>query len=80
MRLQKRIEEQLRAAAQPRSDTHNTTRSTSDLSELLSSFAGATTGGDVLTKGTRFTHSEKFTFTQVLYMSACAADIQQKPS
>lgn len=65
MRLQKRIEEQLRAAAQPRPDTHNATRSTSDLSELLNSFAGATAGGDVLTKGTRFTHSEKFTFTQV---------------
>ncbi|XP_017324208.1 coiled-coil domain-containing protein 22 isoform X1 [Ictalurus punctatus] len=64
MRLQKRIEEQLRAAAQPRPDTHNATRSTSDLSELLNSFAGATAGGDVLTKGTRFTHSEKFTFTQ----------------
>ncbi|XP_027023066.1 coiled-coil domain-containing protein 22 isoform X1 [Tachysurus fulvidraco] len=64
MRLQKRIEEQLRAAAQPRPDTHSATRSTSDLSELLNSFAGATTGGDVLTKGTRFTHSEKFTFTQ----------------
>ncbi|KAI5613993.1 coiled-coil domain-containing protein 22 [Silurus asotus] len=64
MRMQKRIEEQLRAAAQPRPDSHNATRSTSDLSELLNSFAGATTGGDVLTKGTRFTHSEKFTFTQ----------------
>uniref|UniRef100_A0A8B9LM45 Coiled-coil domain-containing protein 22 n=1 Tax=Astyanax mexicanus TaxID=7994 RepID=A0A8B9LM45_ASTMX len=43
-RLQKRIEEQLRA--------------------LLNSFGGTTTGGDVLTKGTRFTHAEKFTFTQ----------------
>ncbi|KAI4884070.1 hypothetical protein NFI96_030664 [Prochilodus magdalenae] len=63
-RLQKRIEEQLRAAAQPRPDTHGTTRSTSDLAELLSSFRGTATGGDVLTKGTRFTHSEKFTFTQ----------------
>ncbi|KAF4109996.1 coiled-coil domain-containing protein 22 [Onychostoma macrolepis] len=63
-RLQKRIEEQLRAAAQPRPDTHGATRSTSDLSELLQSFGGASTGGDVLTKGTRFTHTEKFTFTQ----------------
>uniref|UniRef100_A0A8B9LLT1 Coiled-coil domain-containing protein 22 n=1 Tax=Astyanax mexicanus TaxID=7994 RepID=A0A8B9LLT1_ASTMX len=63
-RLQKRIEEQLRAAAQPRPDTHGTTRSTSDLAELLNSFGGTTTGGDVLTKGTRFTHAEKFTFTQ----------------
>uniref|UniRef100_A0A671LGZ9 Coiled-coil domain-containing protein 22 n=1 Tax=Sinocyclocheilus anshuiensis TaxID=1608454 RepID=A0A671LGZ9_9TELE len=64
-RLQKRIEEQLRAAAQPRPDTHGATRSTSDLAELLQSFGGASTGGDVLTKGTRFTHTEKFTFTQV---------------
>lgn len=69
MRLQKRIEEQLRAAAQSRPDAHNAMRSTSDLSELLNSFAGATTAGDVLTKGTRFTHSEKFTFTQVDYDS-----------
>uniref|UniRef100_A0A672KMA0 Coiled-coil domain-containing protein 22 n=1 Tax=Sinocyclocheilus grahami TaxID=75366 RepID=A0A672KMA0_SINGR len=64
-RLQKRIEEQLRAAAQPRPDTHGATRSTSDLADLLQSFGGASTGGDVLTKGTRFTHTEKFTFTQV---------------
>ncbi|RXN23186.1 coiled-coil domain-containing 22 [Labeo rohita] len=63
-RLQKRIEEQLRAAGQPRPDTHGATRSTSDLAELLQSFGGASTGGDVLTKGTRFTHTEKFTFTQ----------------
>uniref|UniRef100_A0A8C2G2U0 Coiled-coil domain-containing protein 22 n=1 Tax=Cyprinus carpio TaxID=7962 RepID=A0A8C2G2U0_CYPCA len=64
-RLQKRVEEQLRAAAQPRPDTHGATRSTSDLAELLQSFGGASAGGDVLTKGTRFTHTEKFTFTQV---------------
>uniref|UniRef100_A0A3B4CLN5 Coiled-coil domain-containing protein 22 n=1 Tax=Pygocentrus nattereri TaxID=42514 RepID=A0A3B4CLN5_PYGNA len=32
---------------------------------LLNSFGGTATGGDILTKGTRFTHSEKFTFTQV---------------
>lgn len=63
--MQKRIDEQLRAAAQPRPDTHGATRSTSDLAELLQSFGGASTGGDVLTKGTRFTHTEKFTFTQV---------------
>uniref|UniRef100_A0A8B9LPF7 Coiled-coil domain-containing protein 22 n=1 Tax=Astyanax mexicanus TaxID=7994 RepID=A0A8B9LPF7_ASTMX len=56
----------LHPAAQPRPDTHGTTRSTSDLAELLNSFGGTTTGGDVLTKGTRFTHAEKFTFTQVL--------------
>uniref|UniRef100_A0A672PGF6 Coiled-coil domain-containing protein 22 n=1 Tax=Sinocyclocheilus grahami TaxID=75366 RepID=A0A672PGF6_SINGR len=73
-RLQKRIEEQLRAAAQPRPDTHGATRSTSDLAELLQSFGGASTGGDVLTKGTRFTHTEKFTFTQVpVRISAASA-------
>uniref|UniRef100_A0A8B9LPH7 Coiled-coil domain-containing protein 22 n=1 Tax=Astyanax mexicanus TaxID=7994 RepID=A0A8B9LPH7_ASTMX len=55
----------LHPAAQPRPDTHGTTRSTSDLAELLNSFGGTTTGGDVLTKGTRFTHAEKFTFTQM---------------
>uniref|UniRef100_A0A8C2KQF1 Coiled-coil domain-containing protein 22 n=1 Tax=Cyprinus carpio TaxID=7962 RepID=A0A8C2KQF1_CYPCA len=71
-RLQKRIEEQLRAAAQPRPDTHGATRSTSDLAELLQSFGGASTGGDVLTKGTRFTHTEKFTFTQVPITAASA--------
>ncbi|KTF88513.1 hypothetical protein cypCar_00033817, partial [Cyprinus carpio] len=71
-RLQKRVEEQLRAAAQPRPDTHGATRSTSDLAELLQSFGGASTGGDVLTKGTRFTHTEKFTFTQV------SDELQQK--
>uniref|UniRef100_A0A8C1SZR7 Coiled-coil domain-containing protein 22 n=1 Tax=Cyprinus carpio TaxID=7962 RepID=A0A8C1SZR7_CYPCA len=73
-RLQKRVEEQLRAAAQPRPDTHGATRSTSDLAELLQSFGGASTGGDVLTKGTRFTHTEKFTFTQVpVRISAASA-------
>uniref|UniRef100_A0A673G1B9 Coiled-coil domain-containing protein 22 n=1 Tax=Sinocyclocheilus rhinocerous TaxID=307959 RepID=A0A673G1B9_9TELE len=72
-RLQKRIEEQLRAAAQPRPDTHGATRSSSDLAELLQAFGGASTGGDVLTKGTRFTHTEKFTFTQVPMAAAASA-------
>ncbi|KAJ8257234.1 hypothetical protein GJAV_G00183350 [Gymnothorax javanicus] len=63
-RLQKRIEEQLRAAAQPRPNAQHALRSGGDLSELLQSFGGAGAGGDVLTKGTRFTHTEKFTFTQ----------------
>ncbi|XP_056629253.1 coiled-coil domain-containing protein 22 [Triplophysa dalaica] len=63
-RLHKRIEEQLRVAAQPRTDTHGATRSTSDLTELLQSFSGVSSGRDVLTKGTRFTHTEKFTFTE----------------
>ncbi|XP_041712069.1 coiled-coil domain-containing protein 22-like isoform X2 [Coregonus clupeaformis] len=63
-RLHKRIEEQLRAAAQPRPDILCAHRSGSDLTELLQSFGGSTLGGDILAKGTRFTHTEKFTFTQ----------------
>ncbi|XP_013990624.1 coiled-coil domain-containing protein 22 isoform X3 [Salmo salar] len=63
-RLQKRIEEQLRTAAQPHSDTLGAHRSGSDLTELLQSFGGSSLGGDILAKGTRFTHTEKFTFTQ----------------
>ncbi|XP_028850270.1 coiled-coil domain-containing protein 22 [Denticeps clupeoides] len=63
-RLQKRIVEQLRAAAQNRPDSQATQRSSSDLAELLQSFSGAMAGGEVLSKGTRFTHTEKFTFTQ----------------
>uniref|UniRef100_A0A8C9THY2 Coiled-coil domain-containing protein 22 n=1 Tax=Scleropages formosus TaxID=113540 RepID=A0A8C9THY2_SCLFO len=63
-RLQKRILEQLRVAAQPCLDSQNAPRSGQDLAELLHSFGGASIGGNVLTKGTRFTHTEKFTFTQ----------------
>ncbi|XP_023861978.1 coiled-coil domain-containing protein 22 [Salvelinus sp. IW2-2015] len=64
VRLQKRIEEQLRTAAQPHSDTLGAHRSGSDLAELLQSFGGSSLGGDILAKGSRFTHTEKFTFTQ----------------
>lgn len=64
-RLQKRIEEQLRAAAQSCSDVQNASRSGPDLVDLLHSFGGGTVGDKLLTKGTRFTHTEKFTFTQV---------------
>uniref|UniRef100_A0A8C9TNJ1 Coiled-coil domain-containing protein 22 n=1 Tax=Scleropages formosus TaxID=113540 RepID=A0A8C9TNJ1_SCLFO len=64
-RLQKRILEQLRVAAQPCLDSQNAPRSGQDLAELLHSFGGASIGGNVLTKGTRFTHTEKFTFTQM---------------
>ncbi|KAJ8016383.1 hypothetical protein DPEC_G00006640 [Dallia pectoralis] len=63
-RLQKRIEEQLRTATQPRPDTLGVHRSGSDLTDLLQSFGGSTVAGDILSKGTRFTHTEKFTFTQ----------------
>ncbi|CDQ76333.1 unnamed protein product [Oncorhynchus mykiss] len=62
-RLQKRIEEQLRTAAQSHSDTLGA-HTASALTELLQSFGGSSLGGDILAKGTRFTHTEKFTFTQ----------------
>ncbi|XP_070963974.1 coiled-coil domain-containing protein 22-like isoform X1 [Oncorhynchus clarkii lewisi] len=62
-RLQKRIEEQLRTAAQSHSDTLGA-HTGSALTELLQSFGGSSLGGDILAKGTRFTHTEKFTFTQ----------------
>uniref|UniRef100_A0A8C8LZ90 Coiled-coil domain-containing protein 22 n=1 Tax=Oncorhynchus tshawytscha TaxID=74940 RepID=A0A8C8LZ90_ONCTS len=63
-RLQKRIEEQLRTAAQTRPDTLGAHVSGSDLTELLQSFGGSPLIGDILAKGTRFTHTEKFTFTE----------------
>nr|XP_046192760.1 coiled-coil domain-containing protein 22-like [Oncorhynchus gorbuscha] len=63
-RLQKRIEEQLRTVAQTRQDTLGAHRSGSDLTELLQSFGGSPLIGDILAKGTRFTHTEKFTFTE----------------
>uniref|UniRef100_A0A8C7GIN3 Coiled-coil domain-containing protein 22 n=1 Tax=Oncorhynchus kisutch TaxID=8019 RepID=A0A8C7GIN3_ONCKI len=64
-RLQKRIEEQLRTAAQTRPDTLGAHGSGSDLTELLQSFGGSPLIGDILAKGTRFTHTEKFTFTEM---------------
>ncbi|KAM4611072.1 coiled-coil domain-containing protein 22 [Polymixia lowei] len=64
-RLHKRIEEQLRSAAQPSSESAvGAARSGSDLSELLQSFKGSALSDDILTKGTHFTHTQKFTFTQ----------------
>ncbi|XP_029911720.1 coiled-coil domain-containing protein 22 [Myripristis murdjan] len=64
-RLQKRIEEQLRSAALlcPESAI-GANRSNSDLSELLQSFRGTAPTDHLLTKGTHFTHTQKFTFTQ----------------
>ncbi|XP_069544286.1 coiled-coil domain-containing protein 22 [Brachyistius frenatus] len=63
-RLHKRIEEQLRSAAMssPQS-AFGGPRSTSDLSELLQTFRGSAPSDHVLTKGTHFTHTQKFTFT-----------------
>ncbi|MBN3318416.1 CCD22 protein, partial [Atractosteus spatula] len=63
-RFQKRIQDQLRHAAQSRSDSQHASRSSSDLADLLRSFTGGAGGRDVLAKGTRFTHTEKFAFTQ----------------
>uniref|UniRef100_A0A8C8GQU7 Coiled-coil domain-containing protein 22 n=1 Tax=Oncorhynchus tshawytscha TaxID=74940 RepID=A0A8C8GQU7_ONCTS len=78
-RLQKRIEEQLRTAAQTRPDTLGAHVSGSDLTELLQSFGGSPLIGDILAKGTRFTHTEKFTFTEVNdgLNKACSKDIEQ---
>lgn len=39
--------------------------STSDLSEVLQSFRGPTPSDCLLTKGTHFTHAQKFAFTRV---------------
>lgn len=78
-RLQKRIEEQLRTAAQTRPDTLGAHGSGSDLTELLQCFGGSPLIGDILAKGTRFTHTEKFTFTEVNngLNKACSKDIEQ---
>ncbi|XP_030589409.1 coiled-coil domain-containing protein 22 [Archocentrus centrarchus] len=64
-RLYKRIEDQLRSAALPSSDSaFGVSGATSDLSELLQAFKGSVPSGHILTKGTHFTHTQKFTFTQ----------------
>uniref|UniRef100_A0A8C3AFQ4 Coiled-coil domain-containing protein 22 n=1 Tax=Cyclopterus lumpus TaxID=8103 RepID=A0A8C3AFQ4_CYCLU len=64
-RLRKRIEEQLRSAALPPAESAFWgPRSTSDLSEILQAFRGSAPSEHILTKGTHFTHTRKFTFTQ----------------
>uniref|UniRef100_A0A669F3N0 Coiled-coil domain-containing protein 22 n=1 Tax=Oreochromis niloticus TaxID=8128 RepID=A0A669F3N0_ORENI len=64
-RLHKRIEDQLRSAALPSSHSaFGVSRSTSDLCELLQAFKGSVQPGHILTKGTHFTHTQKFNFTQ----------------
>ncbi|KAM6925500.1 coiled-coil domain-containing protein 22 [Xenentodon cancila] len=64
-RLRKRIEEQLRSAALPsHENASGVPRSTSDLSELLHTFRGSAPSDHVLTKGSHFTHTQRFTFTQ----------------
>uniref|UniRef100_A0A3B4XZI6 Coiled-coil domain-containing protein 22 n=1 Tax=Seriola lalandi dorsalis TaxID=1841481 RepID=A0A3B4XZI6_SERLL len=64
-RLRKRIEEQLRSAALPSPESaFGGPRSTSDLGELLQAFRASAPSDHILTKGTHFTHTQKFTFTQ----------------
>lgn len=64
-RLSKRIEEQLRSAALTSPESaFGGPRSNSDLSELLQTFRGSAPNDHILTKGTHFTHTQKFTFTQ----------------
>ncbi|KAK5862994.1 hypothetical protein PBY51_000057 [Eleginops maclovinus] len=64
-RLRKRIQEQLRSAAQPSPESAlGGPRSTCDLSELLQAFRGSAPSDHILTKGSHFTHTQKFTFTQ----------------
>lgn len=65
-RLRKRIEEHLRSAALPLSESaFGGHCSTSDLSELLQTFRCSAPSDIILTKGTHFTHTQKFTFTRV---------------
>uniref|UniRef100_A0A3B5L6H8 Coiled-coil domain-containing protein 22 n=1 Tax=Xiphophorus couchianus TaxID=32473 RepID=A0A3B5L6H8_9TELE len=65
-RLRKRIEEQLRSAAAPSPESvFGVPRSASELSDLLHTFRGSTPSDLILTKGSHFTHTQKFTFTQV---------------
>ncbi|KAK7884487.1 hypothetical protein WMY93_027610 [Mugilogobius chulae] len=61
-RLRQRLEEQLRSAAQSSSDTGS--HSASDLADLLQAFRGCTANDNMLAKGSHFTHTQKFTFTQ----------------
>ncbi|KAM3618241.1 uncharacterized protein V6R79_017882 [Siganus canaliculatus] len=63
-RLRKCIEEQLRSAAVPSPESaYRGPASSSDLAELLQAFRSTAPTDTVLTKGTHFTHTQKFTFT-----------------
>lgn len=65
-RLHKRIKEQLRSASSDPSQESSSgvSGSSSDLAQLLLSFQGSAPGDHLLPKGTHFTHTQKFTFTQ----------------
>lgn len=70
-RLRRRIEEHLRSAALPPADSaFGPQSSSSDLSELLQTFRCSGPSDSVMTKGTHFTHTQKFTFTRVSRSSA----------
>ena len=65
-RLRKRIQEQLRSAALASSESANGCQySPSDLSELLQTFKSPAPSDITLTKGTHFTHTQKYTFPRV---------------
>ncbi|XP_068453220.1 coiled-coil domain-containing protein 22 isoform X1 [Clinocottus analis] len=75
-RLHKRIEEQLRSAALPTAESaFGGPRSTSDLSEILQAFRGSAPSDHILTKGTHFTHTQNFTFTQQQAAAATSPSI-----
>lgn len=61
-RLQKRIKDQLRNYTQQYAESQNMSNSASDLLDVLKSYS--VVGDDVLTKGSRFTHTERFTFSR----------------
>ncbi|RVE71193.1 hypothetical protein OJAV_G00072720 [Oryzias javanicus] len=67
-RLQKRIQEQLRSAASESAFP----RAASDLSDVLQSFRGSAPSEHLLMKGTHFSHTQKFTFTQEAAAAAAA--------
>ncbi|XP_029306966.1 LOW QUALITY PROTEIN: coiled-coil domain-containing protein 22 [Cottoperca gobio] len=78
-RLRKRIEEQMRSAALPSLESaFGGPRATSDLSEVLQAFRGSAPSDHILTKGSNFTHTQKFTFTQTLPSSSIPSSHQSE--
>ncbi|XP_008316722.1 coiled-coil domain-containing protein 22 [Cynoglossus semilaevis] len=64
-RLRKRIKEQLRSNAHPSPEgSFRSSHSSNDLSEVLQMFKSPSSSDHILTKGTHFTHTQKFTFEQ----------------
>lgn len=78
IRLRKRVEEQLHSAALPSAEGDFGPRSTSDLSDLLQAFRGSTPSDHILAKGSNFTHTQKFTFTQVRKHRICLMQCRVK--